>query len=113
MLFVENEFSGIDIGIENLTDIEVSGLRITTNASDEEHVIPVILPEQVYIIEKFPLEKSAMEDAMQIRYVDALGNEHVEVLIGYLDGVFSAEVFIQIVSINESGKIDLNIKVDY
>ncbi len=113
--FIKNEFRGISFSIENQTDTQISGLIIKRSTAKDVFNIPTILSNETNKIERLPSDrrKNASDDAMILEYEDTNGIKHTEILIGYLDGVFSAEIFITIVSIDENGKLELDIDVVY
>ena len=109
--FLTSEFSGLDIMITNKTNLDLDNITIKT-LEGNDHVITKIKPGDAYFIDNYQYE-SEMDDALILVYKDNDGNEHQEIPLGYLDGVFSAKFDIRILDIDDNGLLDMDVSIEF
>ncbi|MCH4887854.1 hypothetical protein EZV73_09735 [Acidaminobacter sp. JC074] len=109
--FLVSEFSGLDIKITNETDLELKNLKVKT-LEGNDYPISSILPGESYSIEGYYYE-SQIDDALLLVYEDYNQNEHKEILLGYLGGVFSAEFDVRIRSVDKDGILEIDVDIEF
>jgi len=106
---------GFDIKIANQTKNEISGIYLTYDHITSDIKIPPVAPGEEYKLNVDPAEHS-MEDfdeaALVLEYKDYKGKIHTEYVIGYFEKGYSGEAIIQIKSVNNQGKIEVDIQED-
>lgn len=106
---------GFDITVENETNKEVTGLYLTYDNIKKVIKIPSIASGEKYPLNVNPSEDSNnnfSEDALKLEYKDNRGNLHTEYVIGYFEKGYSGQAVIKIKSIDEKGKLKLEVKDD-
>lgn len=104
---------GFDIKVKNQTSKEVSGLYLTYNNIKSDIKIPLIASGKEYKLNVKLTEdsnKDFNEGAMKLQYKDNKGELHTESVIGYFEKGYSGDAVITIKSVDESGKLDIEIK---
>lgn len=104
---------GFDIKVKNQTDKEVSGLHLTYDNIKSDIKIPLIASGEIYKLNVNPTENSNKdfdEGAMKLQYKDNEGILHTEYVIGYFEKGYSGNAVITIKSIDDNGKLDIEIK---
>lgn len=107
------EQDGFDIRLKNETNSKVSGLYITYDNIKSDIAIPVIASGDEYILNVNPEEVSNNdfnEAALKLEYKDYEGNLHTEYVIGYFEKGYSGKAIIKINSIDDNGKLEMEIK---
>lgn len=107
---VQDEF---DIRVANETNKEVSGLYLTYDNIKSDIKIPSIVSGEKYVLNVNQNEVSNndfSEDALKLEYKDNKGNLHTEYLIGYFEKGYTGKAVINIKSVDENGKLDVEIK---
>lgn len=106
---------GFDIRVENETDEKVSDLYITYDNIKSDIKMPSIEPGKAYKLHVNPKENSNDEfdeAALLLEYEDNKGNLHTEYIIGYFEKGYSGKAVVNITSVDEKGKLDVEIKED-
>ncbi|MEH7464356.1 hypothetical protein V7166_20505 [Bacillus thuringiensis] len=104
---------GFDIKVKNQTNKEVSGLYLTYDNIKSDIKIPLIASGEIYKLNVNPTENSDKdfdEGAMKLQYKDNKGILHTEYVIGYFEKGYSGNAVITIKSIDDNGKLDIEIK---
>lgn len=104
---------GFDIKVKNQTNKEVSGLYLTYDNIKSDIKIPLIASGEIYKLNVNPTENSNKdfdEGAMKLQYKDNEGISHTEYVIGYFEKGYSGNAVITIKSIDDNGKLDIEIK---
>ncbi|ENQ3077966.1 hypothetical protein [Bacillus multifaciens] len=104
---------GFDIKVKNQTNKEVSGLYLTYDNIKSDIKIPLIASGEIYKLNVNPTENSNKdfdEGAMKLQYKDNEGILHTEYVIGYFEKGYSGNAVITIKSIDDNGKLDIEIK---
>ncbi|MFS0824353.1 hypothetical protein [Bacillus sp. 1P02SD] len=103
---------GFDITVENNTKKEVSGLYLTYDDIKSDIKIPSVPSGEKYTINVDPNEDSNnnfSEAALKLEYKDNKGKLHTEYVIGYFEKGYSGKADINIKSIDENGKLKVEI----
>jgi hypothetical protein len=106
---------GFDITVENKTNKEVSGLYLTYENIKSNIKIPFLALGDKYTINVNPNEESNddfSEAALKLEYKDNKGDLHTEYVIGYFEKGYSGKAVINIKSVDESGKLEAEIKTN-
>lgn len=104
---------GFDITVENETNKEVTGLYLTYDNIKKVIKIPSIVSGEKYTLNVNPSEDNNFsEAALKLEYIDNRGNLHTEYVIGYFEKGYSGQAVIKIKSIDEKGKLKLEVKDD-
>lgn len=104
---------GFDIRVENETNKEVSGLYLTYDNIKSDINIPSIASGEKYTLNVNQNEDSNndfSEAALKLEYEDDKGNLHTEYLIGYFEKGYTGKAVVNIKSIDENGKLEVEIK---
>lgn len=104
---------GFDIRVENETNKEVSGLYLTYDNIKSDINIPSIASGEKYTLNVNQNEDSNndfSEAALKLEYKDNKGNLHTEYLIGYFEKGYTGKAVVNIKSIDENGKLEVEIK---
>ena len=103
---------GFDIRVENKTDEKVSDLYITYDNIKSDIKIPSIEPGEEYKLHINPKENSNDafdEAALLLEYEDNTGILHTEYIIGYFEIGYSGKAVVNITSVDENGKLGMEI----
>jgi hypothetical protein len=106
---------GFDIRVENKTNKEVSGLYLTYENIKSNIKIPSLASGDKYTINVNQNEESNddfSEAALKLEYKDNKGDLHTEYVIGYFEKGYSGKAVINIKSVDESGKLEAEIKTN-
>ena len=97
------------IRINNGSDRDISGLQLVTN--DDLLLVDVNTikagEEEDFVIE---LPENIAEASVNVSYVDKQGNEHNEVILGYVEKGYVGNGEVSIHSIDENGIIKMDIE---
>lgn len=103
---------GFDISVENETNKKVSGLYLTYDNIKSDIKIPSIAPSEKYTLNVNPNENSNEvfdEASLKLEYKDTKGNLQTEYVIGYFEKGYSGKAVINIKSVDEMGKLKVEI----
>ncbi|WP_455717685.1 hypothetical protein [Anaerosporobacter sp.] len=97
------------VRINNGSDKDISGLQLVTN--DDLLLVDVYTikagEEEDYIIE---LPEDFDEASINVSYVDKQGNEHNEVILGYVEKGYIGNGEVSIHSIDDNGILEMTIE---
>ena len=97
------------VRINNSSDKDISGLQLVTN--DDLLLVDVNTikagEEEDFVIE---LPENIAEASVNVSYVDKQGNEHNEVILGYVEKGYVGNGEVSIHSIDENGIIKMDIE---
>ena len=97
------------VRINNGSDRDISGLQLVTN--DDLLLVDVNTikagEEEDFVIE---LPENIAEASVNVSYVDKQGNEHNEVILGYVEKGYVGNGEVSIHSIDENGIIKMDIE---
>lgn len=97
------------VRINNGSDKDISGLQLVTN--DDLLLVDVNTikagEEEDFVIE---LPENIAEASVNVSYVDKQGNEHNEVILGYVEKGYVGNGEVSIHSIDENGIIKMDIE---
>jgi hypothetical protein len=99
---------GFEIKVKNQTNKEISGLYLNYHNITSDLKIPSISAGDEYKFIVNPTEDFG-ENSMKIQYKDYKGLLHTEYVFGYFEKGYSGEAVITLKSIDENGKILIEI----
>ncbi|RKL69259.1 hypothetical protein CR203_04315 [Salipaludibacillus neizhouensis] len=99
---------GFDIKVINETNKEISGIYLTYDHIKSDIIVPSIEQGEVYKLNVNPTE-TFVENAMKLQYKDKEEKLHTEYVIGYFEKGYSGKAEITIKSVDENGKLDIEI----
>ena len=99
--------AGFNVSIHNKMNIEISGLKILCGENTVN--VPTIKGKEKIKV-NVSTEQVVGESGMVICYLDKNNNEQREILVGYLEGGYCGNVFVELLSIDGNGKIKFKIE---
>ncbi|WP_235850187.1 hypothetical protein M1D49_14375 [Bacillus sp. PK3-056] len=110
VLFLPRE--GFDIEIENQANKDISGLYLTYENIKKDIEIPTIMAgekEEFQVSVKDNSSDNFEEAALKLVYEDNEGNQQTEYIIGYFEKGYYGEAKINILSVDEKGKLEIEV----
>lgn len=110
ILFLSRE--GFDIEIENQAQKDISGLYLTYENIKKDIEIPTIMAgeiEEFQVSVKDNSSDNFQEAALKLIYEDNEGNQQAEYIIGYFEKGYYGEANINILSVDEKGKLEIEV----
>ncbi|MGJ9386126.1 hypothetical protein [Salipaludibacillus sp. CF4.18] len=99
---------GFDIKVINQTNKDISGIYLTYDHIKSDIIVPSVEQGEVYKLNVNPTE-TFVENAMKLQYKDKEEKLHTEYVIGYFEKGYSGKAEITIKSVDENGKLDIEI----
>jgi hypothetical protein len=99
---------GFDITVKNQTNKEISGLYLTYDNITSDIKIPPIPPSKEYRFNVTPTEDFG-ENSMKLHYKDHKGQLQTEYVFGYFEKGYFGDAIITLKSIDENGKIEIQV----
>ncbi|CAB1244810.1 hypothetical protein [Clostridium sp. HV4-5-A1G] len=101
--------SDIKITINNITSKQINGLKIKSNAFNNDIKIKNIAERSKYTMNLIPSKKFD-EGNMTMHYFDKNGNEHKIYLLGYFEKSYSGNIDVTVNSIDTNGILSVNVE---
>lgn len=96
------------LSIQNITDVNISGLKIKYSNSIYDTKVPEILPKQIYKANLI-LPEDFTAGTIKVLYTDKLGQNHEEFLSGYIEKGYKEKIRVTISSVETNGVLSIKL----
>lgn len=104
--------NGLELRINNKTNLEISGIKLTYHNIKEDIVIPPIKSNKTYKLSIHPSEEFG-ENSLKAYYFDKNDIKQREWIIGYFEKGYGVKAIVDIISVDENGIIEFDVENKY